>query len=125
MSSSPQTILKPRGLYNIGFAFVMMISPLAADLTAAVIAMEKEHPDIFGKSGAYAQVYALFTCAIGAGVLAGPAWVSFAYGRVGWRFMVCTLGALSASAIAPVVSQCILRVMGAAKPNGVGALYRN
>ena len=82
MFSFRKTIFKPRGLYNIGFAFVMMISPLAADLTAAVIAMEKEHPGILGKSGAYAQVYALFTCAIGAGFLAGPAWVSFAYGRL-------------------------------------------
>ena len=73
MSSLRKTIFKPRGLYSMRFAFVMMISPLAADLTAAVIAMEKEHPGIFGKSGAYAQVYALFTCAIGARVLAGPA----------------------------------------------------
>ena len=39
--------------------------------------------------------------------------------------MVCTLGALSASAIAPVVSQCILNLIGAAKANGVGALYWN
>ena len=81
-----------------------MVSPLAADLTAAVTAMERERPGIFGEVGAYAQVYALFTCAIGAGVVAGPAWVSFAYGRIGWVFMVCTLGALSASAIVPVVS---------------------
>lgn len=86
----------------------MMVSPLAADLTVAVIAMEKERPGIFGKVGAYAQVYALFTCAIGAGVLAGPAWVTFAYGRIGWAFMACTLGALSASAIIPVVSYSTL-----------------
>lgn len=115
MSSFPKTTRKPRGLYNIGFAFVMMISPLAADLTAAVITMEKENPGIFGNSGAYAQVYALFTCAIGAGVLAGPAWVSFAYDRAGWTFMVCTLGALSASAIAPVVSRYIFQSNGAAE----------
>ena len=102
-----------------------MISPLAADLTAAVIAMEKDRPGIFGKSGAYAQVYALFTCAIGAGVLAGPAWVSFAYGRMGWAFTVCTLGAFSASAVAPVVSQYILSLYRATKINNVDAIYRS
>ena len=37
----------------------MMIAQLAAYLTAAVIAIEKERPGIFGKSGANAQVYAL------------------------------------------------------------------
>ena len=101
----------------------MMISPLAADLTAAVIAMEKEHPGIFGPSGAYAQVYALFTCAIGAGVLAGPAWVSFAYGRIGWAFMVCTLGALSASAVLPVVRQYIFISDWVTKVDDLDALY--
>lgn len=77
--------------------------------------MEKKCPGIFGKSGAYAQVYALFTCAIGAGVLAGPEWVSLNDGRMGWAFMVYTLGALNASAIASVVSQCILTLNGATR----------
>ena len=65
----------------------MMISPLAADLTSTSIVMEKERPGIFGKSSVYAQVYALFTCAIGAGVLTDPAWVTIAYGRMDWNFM--------------------------------------
>ncbi|THV50114.1 hypothetical protein BGAL_0164g00050 [Botrytis galanthina] len=78
-----------------GFAFVFMISPLAADLTTAVICIERDRPGIFGKSGAYAQVYALFTCAIGLGVLAGPIWVSLAYEPFGWKGTVLGFGILS------------------------------
>lgn len=63
----------------IGFAFVFMISPLAADLTTAAICIERSRPGVFGKSVAYAQVYALFTCAIVLGVLSGPVWVSLDY----------------------------------------------
>lgn len=43
----------------------MMISLLAADLTFALITMQKERPGICGKSGACTQIYALFTRAIG------------------------------------------------------------
>ena len=81
-----------------------MISPLAADLTSAVISIENARPGVFGKSGAYAQVYALFTCAIGGGVLLGPAWVSVAYGRIGWAGTVTGLGVLSATAVLGIVS---------------------
>ncbi|TEY38581.1 hypothetical protein BOTCAL_0486g00040 [Botryotinia calthae] len=75
-----------------GFAFVFMISPLAADLTTTVICIDHDRPGVFGKSGAYAQVGALFTCAIELGVLSGPVWVSLAYEPLGWKGTVLGVG---------------------------------
>lgn len=78
-------------------------SPLGVDLTRAVESMELDQPGIFGSGGAYAQVFALFTSATAGGVLAGPVWTSFAYGKLSWTFLVVSLGVLNASVAIPVV----------------------
>lgn len=78
-------------------------TPLGAGLVREVERMELESPGIFGNSGgAYAQVFSLWTSACAGGVLLGPAWTSFAYGQ-GWRFLVISLGLLSASVAIPLV----------------------
>lgn len=65
--------------------------------------MAAERPGIFGNSGAYAQVFSLYTSASAAGVLVGPAWTSFAYGKQGWTFLIISLGILSASVAVPLL----------------------
>lgn len=89
--------------YLTGIAKVVSSSPLGVDLTRAVESMEFDRPGIFGSGGAYAQVFALFTSASAGGVLLGPAWTSFAYGKVSWTLFVASLGLLNISVAIPVV----------------------
>ncbi|RAL61556.1 hypothetical protein DID88_009595 [Monilinia fructigena] len=86
-----------------GIARVFGSSPLGADLSRAVASMEKETPGIFGKAGASGQVFSLYTSASAAGVLAGPAWTSFAFGEMSWIFFVSSLAILTATVAIPVV----------------------
>ena len=78
-------------------------TPLGADLAREVERTAADRPGIFGKSGAYGQVFALYTSASAAGVLVGPAWTSFAYADQGWTFLVISMGVLSASVAVPLV----------------------
>lgn len=80
---------------------------MGADLSRAVESMEKKTPGIFGKTGASGQVFSLYTSASAAGVLAGPAWTSYAFGERGWIFFVSSLGILTATVAIPVVSRTI------------------
>ncbi|EDN96338.1 hypothetical protein SS1G_01264 [Sclerotinia sclerotiorum 1980 UF-70] len=89
----------------IGIARVFGSSPLGADLSRAVTDMEEKTPGIFGKTGASGQVFSLYTSASAAGVLAGPAWTSFAFGERGWIFFVSSLGILTATVAIPAVSE--------------------
>ncbi|KAK6608640.1 vesicular amine transporter [Botrytis cinerea] len=86
-----------------GVARVFGSSPLGADLSRAVESMEKKTPGIFGKTGASGQVFSLYTSASAAGVLAGPAWTSYAFGERGWIFFVSSLGILTATVAIPVI----------------------
>ncbi|KAI9647541.1 hypothetical protein NHQ30_003926 [Ciborinia camelliae] len=88
---------------STGIARVFGSSPLGADLSRAVASMEKETPGIFGKTGASGQVFSLYTSASAAGVLAGPAFTSFAFGERSWIFFVSSLGILTATVAIPVV----------------------
>ncbi|PQE22807.1 hypothetical protein CJF30_00008403 [Rutstroemia sp. NJR-2017a BBW] len=100
-NAAVSTILNPLTC-RIGFARVFGSSPLGADLSRAVVSMERDTPGIFGHSGANGQVFALYTSATAAGVLAGPAWTSFAFGERSWVFLVSSLGILTATVIVPV-----------------------
>ncbi|TGO64722.1 hypothetical protein BCON_0006g00670 [Botryotinia convoluta] len=86
-----------------GVARVFGSSPLGADLSRAVASMEKETPSIFGKTGASGQVFSLYTSASAAGVLAGPAWTSYAFRERSWIFLVSSLGILTATVAIPVI----------------------
>ena len=95
-----------------GCARVVAAAPLGADLSRTVKEMEDDHPGIFGKAGAQAQVFALYTMASALGVLLGPIWTSFAYGGRHWMLLVMTLGCFCASAAIPLVSSSNFNVNG-------------
>ena len=80
------------------------MSPLAADLAAAVEQLSEERSGIGGKAGAFGQAFSLLNCGISAGVLAGPVLAGTLHETFGWKIMGWTLAVLSASAVVPIVS---------------------
>ena len=87
------------------------MTPLAAELTSTVEAIELENPGIFGQRGAYGQVFSLFTCALAMATMLGPLFSGILVANYGWNFMTMMLAVLSASGVIPVVrtinySQC-------------------
>lgn len=88
-------------------ARVISSSPLSADLSRTVVRMEEKTPIIFGKKRASGQVFSLHTSASAAGVPAGLAWTSYAFGKRGWIFFVLSLGILTATVAIPLVSRTI------------------
>ncbi len=70
-----------------GFSLTLSVAPIASDLTSAVEAMDRQQADLFGDAGAFAQGFALFNCALAAGIVLGPLWTSFAEGGLGWANM--------------------------------------
>ena len=79
------------------------MSPLAAELTFIVEAIEQENPGIFGQSGAYGQAFALLTCAMATGTMLGPPFSGVLVANYGWNFMTLMLAVLSTSGAIPVV----------------------
>jgi hypothetical protein len=68
----------------------------------------RRDPTLFGESGAYAQAFALFNCAISGGTVVGPLWTSFATHRLGWGNMNLCLAAFALTGIVMIVSFCSL-----------------
>lgn len=73
-------------------------------MTATVEEMGRKQPELFGKTGAYAQAFALFNCAIAAGTVVGPFWTSFALEELGWGNTNLGLACLALSGTVIVVS---------------------
>ena len=71
--------------------------------------MEKETLGIgiAGQTKASGQVFSLYTSDSSVGVLAGPAWTSFAFRERSWIFFASSLGILTATVAIPVVSAVI------------------
>lgn len=87
-----------------GFTFSFMISPLAADMTAAVEDMSSQGTlGIESPSGSYGQAFSLLNCGISAGVMVGPALAGFLYETFGWEVMAWNLTVMSLSAVIPIV----------------------
>ena len=84
-----------------GLAFVFPC--LAADLTAVAEEMAVKHPDMNGRTGSYAQAFALFNCGIASGVVLGPLWMGFAVPDLGWMVATMTLGVLALLVCIPVL----------------------
>ena len=95
----------PEGLVDflVGFAFSMLITPLAADLTLVVEQITEEQPELGGTAGAYGQVFSLLKCDISVGVLLGPSLAGFPYESFGWNVMAWTLAVMSVVAVVPIV----------------------
>jgi MFS family permease len=81
----------------IGSCLTLVMSPLMAEITYCVEAMEKKQPGIFGKTGAYAQAYGLFVTSFAAGTLIGPLWGGLVESKAGWPTMTWTLALFSAA----------------------------
>ncbi|KAF2865107.1 MFS transporter-like protein [Massariosphaeria phaeospora] len=83
----------------IGLALAMTFPPLMAEISEIVESKEKKmltngEPG-YGKSGAYAQAYALFNVAFAAGTMIGPLLAGFVVQEKGWRTMAWVLGLFS------------------------------
>ena len=61
----------------LGFAFSMLITPLATDLALIVEQITEEQPELSGAAGAYGQVFSLLNCSVSGGVLLGPSLAGF------------------------------------------------
>jgi hypothetical protein len=90
-------------LFLIGTCIAVSMTPLIAEFTYVVVAKEKQHPGLFGASGAYAQAYGLFNSAWATGCIVGPIWAGFIQAKAGWGTVTWTLGVLSAVSALPVV----------------------
>ena len=90
-----------------GCTLILIVSPLAADLSVVVEEKEKENPGIFGPGGAYAQAFALFNCSMAAATLFGPVFAGALMDRFGWKVMSLALGIFAVSGAIPSVS-CFL-----------------
>ena len=65
--------------------------------------LTKEHPDIFGSAGAYAQAYCFFVAALGAATVVGPLWSGFIYDQLGWEVTAASMALLCACGSIPVL----------------------
>ncbi|KAL8935208.1 MAG: hypothetical protein Q9216_005536 [Gyalolechia sp. 2 TL-2023] len=83
------------------FTLILIVSPVAADLSAVVEAKEKADPDAFGPGGAYAQAFALFNCSMAAATLFGPVVAGALVERHGWAVMTVAMGIFAFSGAIP------------------------
>lgn len=88
----------------IGLTLILIVSPVAADLSAVVEEEEKSNPGKFGPGGAYAQAFALFNCAMAAATFFGPVVGGALADRYGWGVMTAAMGVFAFSGTIPAVS---------------------
>lgn len=102
--SSPLSTPSPLQLTpSSGFGTNMIFTPLAADMSIVVDALDREESGVFGDAGAYAQAYGLFDGALAAGTVFGPAFAGLMYQQTGWAAAVGTLAAVCVTGTLPVV----------------------
>ena len=102
--SIEQKILLCVLLVCCGFTLILIVSPVAADLSAVVEDKERTDPGIFGPGGAYAQAFALFNCSMAAATLFGPVAAGALIERWGWGVMTACMGVFAFSGAVPAVS---------------------
>ncbi|KAK3172881.1 hypothetical protein OEA41_006206 [Lepraria neglecta] len=100
-NSAEQKILLCALLVCCGFTLILIVSPVAADLSAVVEEKEKTDPDAFGPGGAYAQAFALFNCAMAAATLFGPVAAGALIERHGWGALTAAMGIFAFSGAIP------------------------
>ncbi|KAL9121439.1 MAG: hypothetical protein Q9187_001998, partial [Circinaria calcarea] len=99
--SVDQKVLLCGLLFLCGCTLILIVSPLAADLSAVVEEKEKEDPGIFGPGGAYAQGFALFNCSMAAATLFGPVVAGTLSEHYGWGTMAIAMGVFAFSGAIP------------------------
>ncbi|KAI4254706.1 MAG: hypothetical protein LQ352_002942 [Teloschistes flavicans] len=85
----------------VGFTLILIVSPVAADLSTVVEEKEKADPDAFGPGGAYAQAFALFNCSMAAATLFGPVVAGALVERYDWGVMTAAMGIFAFSGAIP------------------------
>lgn len=90
-------------LVILGSSMVLVLTPVMAEMTYIVEQKEREQPGVFGKGGAYAQVYGLYFCFFGIGALIGPLWAGYLEESAGWGTMTLTFGVVSVLTALPVI----------------------
>ncbi|KAL8738688.1 MAG: hypothetical protein Q9181_000572 [Wetmoreana brouardii] len=83
-------------LVLVGVGLNLILAPLAADVFATVDALTASRPDVFGKTGAYAQAYSLMCGALGLGTALGPILAGSFYEKTNWPITVGFLAILCA-----------------------------
>lgn len=83
------------------------MGPMGSEVSRIVRKRMKEDPDMFGPSSGYAQAFALYNVAFGAGSIVGPVWAAWLEDLTGWRTMCWSLALLSAISVVPTVSRLI------------------
>ena len=104
---SNKRVVKPFSLIDLwatGFTLILIVSPVAADLSAVVEEKERLDPDAFGPGGAYAQAFALFNCSMAAATLFGPVVAGSLVERFGWGVTTAAMGVFAFSGAVPAVS---------------------
>lgn len=91
-------------LFLVGLFLRCVIGPMGFEVSCIVRAQMKERPDMFGPSDGYAQAFALYNMAFGAGSIVGPVWAGWLEGWAGWATMCWGLAVLSAISVVPTVS---------------------
>ncbi|RDW93830.1 MFS transporter [Aspergillus mulundensis] len=88
----------------IGTAMTMIMTPVLADISVVVDALEEERPGRFGPRGAQAQGYGLFELFYSGGTLVGPLLAGWLRNDFSWGAMTLVLGLLNLSTTALILS---------------------
>ncbi|KAI4123417.1 MAG: hypothetical protein LQ338_005270 [Usnochroma carphineum] len=99
--TAPPLAAYSRDIRITGFTLILIVSPVAADLSAVVEEKEKADPDAFGPGGAYGQAFALFNCSMAAATLFGPVVAGALVERYGWGVMTAAMGVFAFSGAVP------------------------
>ncbi|KAL3419891.1 vesicular amine transporter [Phlyctema vagabunda] len=83
-------------LFPIGVFLDLSTPALLVELEELVSAKEEERPGFFGRGGAFAQVFGLYSMSQAAGMIVGSLWGGFVTDGAGWGTMGWSLALLSA-----------------------------
>lgn len=86
-------------LVVLGVSMILIMTPIMAEMTYIVEQEEEKEPGVFGKGGAYAQVYGLYISSFGIGALTGPIWAGF----LDWNTVTLSFGVVSGLTALPVI----------------------
>ena len=70
---------KPLRRFSLGL--IVLLAPLASDMSFAIEDLNEKNPGLFQSAGAYAQVYSMFNSGLAAGMMAGPPIASLIYSK--------------------------------------------
>ncbi|KXJ90963.1 major facilitator superfamily domain-containing protein [Microdochium bolleyi] len=85
-------------LVLLGTALAFSNTPLMAEISYAIDALEAADPGCFGEKGAFGVGYGLFTMAFALGGVIGPLWAGYVIAAAGWGTMGWSFALLAASA---------------------------